>query len=146
MQTRDVRAIEHEDSLIKAFILPAKQERFLYLVADAKKRAKFTAELGHFRSFNPAFATPLKWQVDPSQPLCERHLQGNRRIVELLKSKGARQTCWMISNQSSKDGREVDLDKGVEEISDGAIISCVPGRLAYFNGEDESLLLERTRN
>lgn len=146
MQSRDARAIEHEDSLIKAFILPAKQERFLHLLASTKNRAKFIAELGHFRWFNPAFVTPFKWQVDPTLSLWEKHLQGNRRIVDLLKSKGARQTCWMISNQTSKDGREVDLDKAVEEMSDGSIISCIPGKLAYFNGEDESLLLERTRN
>jgi len=145
MQARDARAIEHEDSFIKAFILPTRQERFLTLISNAKKRSKFTAELGHFRWFDPAFATPLKWQVDPKLPLWERHLQGKHRIVELLKSKGAGQSCWVISNQSSKDAREVDLDKGVEDISDGCILSCIPGQLAYFEGEEESLLLERTR-
>jgi hypothetical protein len=143
---RGSQAVQHEDALIRAFVLPTRVERCLYLVADPRRRRKFTGELGHFSWFDPTYSTPVKWKADPSLPLWERHLQGKRHIVELLRSKGAGRTCWVLSDRRDKDCQEVDLEKGVEDISDGSILSCIPGRLAYFEGEDESLLLERTRN
>ncbi len=144
--TRTEAQIEHEDAVIKAFFLPNKQERFLAFISNPKNRRKLTQELAHFRGFDQRFAAPLGWKVNPTQNLAQRHAQGIENIARLLKSKGARQTCWVISEDRQLDGKELKLEDALEEVigSDmGTILSCVPARLAVFVGEDEKLLLAR---
>jgi len=92
------------------------------------------------------FATPVPWKVDPKLKLWEGHLQGIENIYQLLKSKGAGLTCLAISEDSEIDGQELDLRAALEHVNGrqiGTILSCVPGKLAYFEGEDETLLLAR---
>lgn len=55
-------------------------------------------------------------------------------------------TCWVISEDPEMDERELDLREALEHVSGrqiGTILSCVPGKLAYFESEDERLLLVR---
>jgi hypothetical protein len=137
---------EHEQEAIRAFVLRNKQERFLAFVANPKNRKKFTQELGHFRWFDRRFVTPVPWKVDPSLALWERHVQRNENVLRLLKAKGAGQICWVISEDAKMDGRESDLKSALENVIGsgmGTILSCIPGKLAYFEGEDEALLLTR---
>jgi len=63
MESDSIRA-EHEAATIKAFVVRGRQERFLYLLADPKRRKKFLDELGHFRWFDPRFAAAVPWKVD----------------------------------------------------------------------------------
>ena len=136
----------HEEGAIRAFVQRDKQERFLGFLANPKNRKKFTTSLAHFRWFDRRFATPISWKVDPKLKLWERHVQGIENIHRLLQSKGAGPTCSVISEDSAVDGRELDLSAALEHVSGrqiGAILSCVPGKLAYFEGEDEALLLAR---
>jgi hypothetical protein len=99
---------------------------------------------GHSRP--PCFATPVPWKVDPSITLGEKHLQGVANVYRLLKSRGASETCWAISKDPELDGRELDLKTILEQLigsGTGTLLSCLPGKLAYFDGEDERLLLAR---
>jgi hypothetical protein len=135
----------HEAAVIHAFVQREKQERFLGFLADPKNRKKFTNSLSHFRWFDPRFTTPIVWKVDPKLRLWDRHVQGIENICRLLTSKGAGPTCWAISEDPEIDGRELDLSAAIEHVSGrqvGTILSCVSGKLAYFEG-DEALLLAR---
>jgi len=137
---------EHEQATIRAFILPDRQERFSGFLTKPKTRKKFTGSLAHFRWFDPRFASPVLWKVDPTLKLHQRHIQGITNILHLLKSRGAGKTCWVISEDSEADGQELDLESAIQRVvgSDmGTILSCVPGKLALFAGEDEMLLLAR---
>jgi hypothetical protein len=52
----------------------------------------------------------------------------------------------VISEDSEADGQELDLESAIQRVvgSDmGTILSCVPGKLALFAGEDEMLLLAK---
>ena len=52
--------------------------------------------------------------------------------------------CWVISEDPEIDGWELDLREALEHVNGrqiGTILSCVPGKLAYFESEDEALLL-----
>jgi hypothetical protein len=54
-----------------------------------------------------------------------------------------------MSASSDLDGQEVDLRAALEDVvgyNDGTFISCIPGRLAYFEGEgpNERYVLERS--
>jgi hypothetical protein len=142
----ELQSAEHEEGAIRAFIQRDKQERFLGFLTNPKSRKKFTASLAHFRWFDQRFATPIPWKVDPKLKLWEQHVQGTENIYRLLKSKGAGVTCWVISEDPEIDGRELDLKAALEHVNGrqiGTILSCVPGKLAYFQSEDETLLLAR---
>ncbi len=138
--------VEHEQATIRAFISPDKQERFLTFLSKPKNRKKLTGELAHFRWFDPRFAAAIPWKVDPKLGVWERHLQGIANIQGLLKSKGAGKTCWAISEDPNLDGKELALESALEEVVGkgmGTILSCIPGRLALFEGEDQQLLLSK---
>ncbi len=146
MNNTRLQSAEHEEGAIRAFVQRDKQERLLGFLANAKKRKKFTESLAHFRWFDQRFATPMRWKVDPKLKLWERHVQGIENIYRLLTSKGAGMTCWVISEDPEIDGRELDLRAALEHVNGrqiGTILSCVPGKLAYFESEDETLLLAR---
>src|SRR6266403_1972996 len=141
-----LQSADHEQRAIRAFVLRDKQERFLGFLANPKNRKKFTESLAHFRWFDERFTTPISWKVDPNLKLWERHVQGIENIYRLLKSKGAGLTCWAISEDPEIDGRELDLRAALEHVNGrqiGTILSCVPGKLAYFESEDDRLLLAR---
>ena len=51
--------MSHEEELVKAFILPVRQERYLEFLKSPKKRAKFIAQLAHFKHLNPKFVVSI---------------------------------------------------------------------------------------
>jgi len=64
----------------------------------------------------------------------------------MLAAKGAGSRCWVISESSELDTREMDLLEALGETVGhgmGTIISCVAGRLAYFEDEDARYILQR---
>jgi hypothetical protein len=141
-----LQAADHEAAVIRAFVQRDKQERFLVFLANPKSRKKFTDSLPNFRWFDQRFATPIPWKVDPKLKLWDRHVQGIENTHHLLKSKGAGLTCWVISKDSKIDGQEMDLRAALEHVNGGqiaSILSCVAGKLAYFESEEETLLLAR---
>ncbi len=141
-----MQSADHEPAVIRAFVQRDKQERFLGFLGNPKNRKKFTGSLSHFRWFEPKFATPIAWKFDPKLKLWDRHVQGIENICRLLTSKGAGLTCWAISEDAEIDGRELDLSAAIEHVSGrqiGTILYCVPGKLTYFEGEDEAPLLAR---
>lgn len=88
----------------------------------------------------------MAWKPDPKLGLWERHLDGVRRIEQLLKSKGAGTTCWATSEDANLDGKELELNAALEAVVGrgmGTILSFIPGRLAYYEGEDKALLLAK---
>lgn len=129
--------INHEVAFVKAFIDPNRTERYLEFIASPKKRVKLIKELAHFKALNPACIVRI--------PTSQRNASS---IIELLKSKGAGSKCWMISENAKLDGREVDLETALKETVGyqmGTLISCVPGRLGYFEDEEDRYILERAR-
>ena len=121
--------------MIRAFIVPHRQERYLGFIANPKKRAKLLGELAHFRALNPEFQVA----IPPNQ-------QNPEGVLKILRSRGASQRCWVISENREIDGLETDLTMALEETIGrqmGTIISCVPGKLAYFEDEDARFVLAR---
>ncbi|MGA9353884.1 MAG: hypothetical protein WBV46_09360, partial [Terriglobales bacterium] len=92
---RTEAGMNHEDALIKAFIDPRRVERYLEIIANPKKRAKFTKELAHFKALDPAVMV----SIPPSQ-------RSPAAIASLLKAKGAETSVgsfrktpnWMVRN------------------------------------------------
>jgi hypothetical protein len=60
-------------------------------------------------------------------------------IEALLRARGAPGTCFVISSAPELDGREMPLAEALAAISgspEGAFVSCIPGRLGYYEYED----------
>ena len=148
VKNKEIQSADHEAAVIRAFVQRDKQDRFLGFLANPKNRKKFTESLSHFHWFDQRFAASIPWKVDQNPKLTqwEKHVSGIENIYRLLKSKGAGPTCWVMSEDSEIDGRELGLRAALEHVNGrqiGTILSCVPGKLAYFESEDETLLLAR---
>lgn len=118
----------HEEATIRAFLLPAKRARFMALLKQPKQRPKLRNALAHFHFFDARFIR----EIPPSR-------QTLPLIVATLRSLGASNRCHLISEDTRFDGRDMDLDEALSNIIGqgfGTLLSCIPGRLAYFEGEE----------
>ena len=125
------RTARHEAGLAY-FIEPSFRTRFRGMLAG-KGRSKLRQQLWRFRHLDTRFAEPL----------------GSRDPHATLTARGAPATCYVVSTANELDGRKVALSDALGAIHPGwhaAFVSCIPGRLAYFEGElpDHHYILERT--
>jgi hypothetical protein len=119
----------NEHDLITSFILPGRQERCAQLL-NSGKRKKFVKRIISGKDLNMSFARTIlpneKW---PNE------------IARILKSLGAVPNCYVLSENSKIDGREMLLESALDEIVGfqmGTLLSCRPGRLAYYEGEGKN--------
>ena len=129
--------MEHEESLVEAFVVVKKRNRMKELLLKKKKRSKFLSLLPHFSDLDPRFVK----DIPPNQ-------QTPGQIYKILKEKGALDKCYIISS-------DPDIDQKIMKLSDtldivvgsgyGTLISCVPGKLGYYEGEShgDRCILER---
>ena len=77
-----------------------------------------------------------------------RALPSNAHVYELLVSRNAPQTCYVVSDNKQIDGREMELSDAIEQTKLGGwgtLIGCIPSRLAYYYDEcgERQMILER---
>lgn len=116
-----------EVQLVNTFVVRAKRQRYAAFVSSAKARPKFLRELYHFGDFDPACIIELGGSTHSAAGL----------IAE-LRRRGATDDCYVISNDDSLDGATKPLADVITQVFafvDGSLVCCVPGRLAYFEGE-----------
>jgi hypothetical protein len=127
---------EHEEGLVRAFVIRSKQERMLELLRKPKRRRDVLVTLPHFRDLDPRFA-----RIVP-QP----HAASS--ILRLLQSRGAPAECYVVSEDEDLDARIMPLASALDAVvasGMGTLLSCIAGRLGYFEGEmpGERYLLDR---
>ena len=129
--------MDHEAEFVKAFIRSEKRARWAQFLANPKRRKEILGQLDHNLPFIPALATAVPGGQDfPSE------------LERLLRAKGAGPSCHVIVDGLKIDGRELPLAAALHEIclhGSGAVLSCIPGRLAYYRPEapGPGLILER---
>jgi hypothetical protein len=126
-----------EEALIRAFVLKDRRERIVTALADPRRRRKVLDSFNHFQHLDPRYAK----SIEPSA-------QTPDGIAAILKQRGSPETCYVISDNLNLDGKEIPLSTALEQVVGaglGTFISCVPGVLGYFEGEDAGAryLLER---
>jgi hypothetical protein len=117
-----------EEALFEAFALSNRKGRYMALLATKRGRDKVLFSLDHFHDLDPRFCK----QVAASE-------QNPAGVLSLLQSFGAPPLCYVISSWSEVDRREMPLADALAAIIGrgmGTFISCLPGTLAYFEGED----------
>jgi hypothetical protein len=132
--------VNPESEFINQFISPVKRDRYLTLLRSKKGRRKLLQGLDHLNDLNMRYAHLL-----PS------NTQTIDEIEVLLKKNGASDHCHIISANEELDGSEMLLRDALEQTVGkgwGTIISCIPGKLAYFEGEDadERYILQPLRS
>jgi hypothetical protein len=69
-------------------------------------------------------------------------------VEALRRAKGAGRLCHFIGPDDDLDGRDMDLREALEHVvgvTGGALLSCIPGCLAYYESEQpgERIILFR---
>ena len=119
-----------EKALFDSFIAPSKKRRYIELVDTERGRKKIRLGLDHFADLDLRFCRRL----NPS----EQHFPN---ILQAPKKLGAPPRCYVISSGDELDGREMDLTEALKDTIGrgvGTFVSCVPGRLAYFESEERN--------
>jgi hypothetical protein len=143
-----------EEIIVRAFVQKERRPRSLYLLSDAKRRDSFLAELYHFRWLDARYTSELLRSDlrtgSPRDHCQERPNLSVPNICKHLRSKGAGRLVYVMSTDEDIDAQELPLETVIEAIrrkGAATIVSCLPGKLAYFEGEgegeDEALILER---
>ena len=130
--------MNYEAEFIKQFVKPERRRRYLSLLDTRTGRRKLTEALNHFKDLDPRYAR-----------LLPPNAQTVNQIEALLKRKGAPERCHVTSSNAHIDDREMPLSEALEQTvgyGSGTILSCIPGKLAYFEGEEqnERYILERS--
>jgi hypothetical protein len=127
--------VHNELSLIAAFVNRNKRDRYREFVSNPHLRHKFTNRLAHFADFDPKYRLSI-----PSNSLfadniaCELQKRHSPNIV------------FAISEDPALDQKEVPLLEALQQVVGsgmGTVLSCIPGRLAFVETEDERFILER---
>jgi|GEM_PF-2902428 len=103
------------------------------LPSKLNHRTQVLDALNHFRDLDPRYSIGLPARTD---------------VVAALRQRGAPETCYLISAVPELDGREMPLAEAIERIESagwGTLVGCIPGRLAYYYGEqgEERTVLEK---
>lgn len=127
-------AERHETGFLDAFVTPKLARR---LSAIRGNRAKFRAYFAHDLEFREDYIIPI--------PAAE---QTPGRIAALLKNLGAPAECLMISENPDIDGSGLPLQEALHSVVGsqfGAVLSCIPGKLVYYEGEEagDRFILQR---
>jgi hypothetical protein len=127
--------MQSELALIAAFVMRSKRDRYREFLSSPRLRHKFTSRLDHFADFDPKYRLPI-----PSNELFVNNI-----AAELQKRRSPR-LVLVISNDRTLDQQEIPLLDALDRVVGrgmGTILSCIPGRLAFVETEDERFILER---
>jgi hypothetical protein len=120
-----------------------------FLAEPTQRRLRTLLELG------PRRRKDVRALLDHAVQLDGRfadHLQGSdafaSAVEAALRKYGASGACYLISADEALDGQEMRLSDALNAVGAsyyGAFISCVPGKLGYFEYEDSksAYLLKR---
>jgi hypothetical protein len=128
---------DHEEGLA-LFISHVHRARFRDSLENNKLRAKLRRRLAHFEDW-----------LDPSH-VKYIPTSSPQEMADVLRLKGAGTACHVVSEDADLDGSTMPLEAALMAVLHddyGALVSCVPGRLARYSGEapnQTTALLERT--
>jgi hypothetical protein len=120
---------ELEEIIVKAFFIKEIQQRVLFELFSAKKRMDAMNRLNH------NYSTTLReeFMIEIPKPNSDPD-----EIEKLLKKQGAGDICYAMSWNDLIDGKHLSLTSALEvAVGEGfpSIISCIPGKLVYFEAE-----------
>jgi hypothetical protein len=127
---------EHERGLLEFLIEPGRGRLGTLLELGSKRRRDVVSLLHNAVRLDPRFSTRLEGKDATAY-----------HVEPMLLSRGAPPSCYVMSADDF-DGREMPLSEALDAVfgwGNGAFISCIPGRLGYYEyaGIKSSYLLAR---
>jgi hypothetical protein len=114
--------------LIERFVRTPIRDRCLVLIASQRGYRKFIDGLAHFSAFEPSLCRRLPPTIGTPEALT---LQ--------LGQEGAPAKCVVFSEAQDIDRHELPLAAAIQRAfgsGSGTLVSCIPGILAYYEGEE----------
>jgi hypothetical protein len=114
---------EHEAGLV-GFVEPASRHRMRHALKSDRARSKFNRQLAHFPHLDLRFAI---------------RTGDKARLAGKLRKLGAPDLCYVMSESQDIDGRMATLEDAIRstvEADGGSLISCIPGKLCAYVGEN----------
>jgi hypothetical protein len=127
--------VYNEQALVAAFVKRRKRDRYREILSNPRLRHKFTSQLAHFADFDPKYRLPI-----PSNKL---FVENTARELQKRQSPNI---VFVISEDPRLDQKELPLVEALKQVVGlgiGTVLSCIPGRLAFVETEDERFILER---
>lgn len=127
--------MDEEITLIAEFMVRNKRDRYREILASPRLRHKFTGNLAHFKDFAPEYRLPIHGNK----------LSQEKIAIELTK-RNSPDSVFLLSEDSDLDQKWLPLREALSKVVGcgiGAFLSCIPGRLAFVETEDERFILER---
>jgi hypothetical protein len=121
-----------EQALVDAFVQKERRERTLFELQSEKRRQDFFQKLDH--RYETVLDPTLMHQIPPPNSSAEGALL-------LLRKLGAPNRCYVLSQMSELDAVELPLHEALTRVVGmglSSIISCIHGKLAYFEAEQVS--------
>jgi hypothetical protein len=118
--SRSATGSAHEAAFIAAFVIPARRSRYSAFLSSRKRRGEILNRFNHFFDFVPERAAQVP-RVSASE------------YARNLRTRGAGHLAYVIGGGS--DGCELPIEAAIETSLAsgwGAVISCLPGRLALY--------------
>lgn len=117
----------HESNFIQSFVDVDRRKRWAEALVNKRKRNLFLIRLADSRDF-------IKIHMHPINPSPRTY----KELLVQLKILKTQELCHIISQYSALDGCKLELQEAIRRVFGiglGSIVSCVPGKLAYFEGE-----------
>jgi hypothetical protein len=126
-----------EELTARAFVSEERLQRILTLLSTQRGRIKLRSLLAHCGCLDGRHVVPIP---------ADRQDAGS--IGALLRSLGAGESCHLLAEAQAMDGRTMPLDDALQTLvghGAAAVVICIPGRLAYLEGEEpgDRYVLER---
>lgn len=140
MSTHSENTSAIELRFVETFVRPEKRQRLAGFFSSRKNRRKGLFELQHFNAgiLDESCSLPV---------LPPRATAG--QVADLVRAHGAPEDCYVFSNCKKIDGHFMSLDDALQQVCGiglGTVISLIPGRLAFFEGElypDQHVLVRK---
>jgi len=126
---------KHIEGLINSFIKPEKRDRYKNIFLKKDGMSQIIAGLYHMSDFNENYII----QISPQN-------HNYKDIYDLLIKNGATDNCYILSDNKDINEKEDKLLDVLEKIVGTGyigIVSCIPGVLIYYEGEDERYYLKK---
>ena len=119
---------DHELGFLQFLAEPGRRRMQTLLELGPKRRPDVRALLDHAIVLDDRHATRLVGEA-----------ASTAKLHALLRRHGAPQTCFVVSSDKQMDGVEMPLSDALSAVVGsgfGTYLSCVAGKLGYFEGED----------
>tara|TARA_R110002051_G_scaffold225076_3_gene288036 strand:+ start:10359 stop:10769 length:411 start_codon:yes stop_codon:yes gene_type:complete len=119
---------EHERGFLAFLAEPTKRRIETLLELGEKRRGDVRGMLHHAVRLDPRYCQHLMGSEAFSGP-----------VEAALRKSGAPSTCYVLAANRDLDGRQMPLREAlgaIKGMGNGAFVSCIPGRLGFYEYED----------